>query len=160
MDGNNTKHLMDCWELNRIMFVKHLSHSAWHMVVFSSKTLYKMLSKSCKNHQNVFMKTAIIWSIYTKIESICYQQWFLQYWASRVAQRLKYLPVIWETWVWSLGRKDPLEKEMTTHSSILAWRIPWAEEPGGLQSTGSQSRTRLSDFTFTLQYFIVFSAWL
>ena len=42
-----------------------------------------------------------------------------------------------------------LEKEMATHSSILAWRIPWTEEPGGLQSTGSQSRIRLSDFTFT-----------
>ena len=43
-----------------------------------------------------------------------------------------------ETWVWSLGREDPLEKEMATHSSILAWRIPWTEEPDGLQSTVSQ----------------------
>ena len=43
-----------------------------------------------------------------------------------------------ETWVQSLGREDPLEKKMATHSSILAWRIPWTEEPGGLQSTGSQ----------------------
>ena len=43
-----------------------------------------------------------------------------------------------ETWVWSLDREDPLEKEMATHSSVLAWRIPWTEEPGGLQSTGSQ----------------------
>ena len=43
-----------------------------------------------------------------------------------------------ETWVWSLGWEDPLEKEMATHSSILAWRIPWMEKPGGLQSTGSQ----------------------
>ena len=54
-----------------------------------------------------------------------------------------------ETWVQSLGREDLLEKEMVTHSSILAWKIPWTEKPGGLQSTGSQSRTRLSDFTFT-----------
>ena len=45
---------------------------------------------------------------------------------------------MWEAWVRSLGREDPLEKEMATHSSILAWRIPWMEEPGGLQSTGSQ----------------------
>ena len=59
-------------------------------------------------------------------------------WASLVAQRLKRLPSMQETWVWSLGREDPLEKEMATHSSILAWRIPWMEEPGGLQSTGSQ----------------------
>ena len=54
------------------------------------------------------------------------------------AQRLKHLPPMRETWVQSMGREDPLEKEMATHSSILAWRIPWTEEPGRLQSTGSQ----------------------
>ena len=58
---------------------------------------------------------------------------------------VKYLPAMQETQVQSLGWKDPLEKGMATHSSILAWRIPWTEEPGGLQSMGSQSRTRLSD---------------
>ena len=58
--------------------------------------------------------------------------------ASLVAQRLKCLPAMRETWVRFLGRKDPLEKEMATHSSILVWRIPWTEEPGGLQSMGSQ----------------------
>ena len=58
--------------------------------------------------------------------------------ASLVAQRLKHLLAMWETRVQSLGREDPLEKEMATHSNILAWRIPWTEEPGGLQSTGSQ----------------------
>ena len=58
--------------------------------------------------------------------------------ASLVAQTIKRLPAMRETWVRSLGRKDPLEKEMATHSSILAWRIPWTEEPGGLQSMGSQ----------------------
>ena len=57
---------------------------------------------------------------------------------SLVAQRLKRLPGMWETWVRSLGREDPLEKEMATHSSTLAWRIPWREEPGRLQSMGSQ----------------------
>ena len=55
-----------------------------------------------------------------------------------VVQRLKRLPAMRETWVRSLGREDPLEKEMATHSSILAWRIPWTEESGGLQSTWSQ----------------------
>ena len=54
------------------------------------------------------------------------------------SQRLKRLPAMRETWVRSLSREDPLEKEMATHSSIPAWRIPWTEEPGGLQSTGSQ----------------------
>ena len=53
-----------------------------------------------------------------------------------MVQRLKLLPAMWETWVRSLGQEDPLEKEMATHSSILAWRIPWMEELGGLQSTG------------------------
>ena len=48
-----------------------------------------------------------------------------------------------ETWVQSLGQEDPLEKSMAIHSSILAWRIPWTEEPGGLQSIGSQSRIQL-----------------
>ena len=52
-----------------------------------------------------------------------------------------------ETWVRFLSWEDPLQKEMVTHSSILAWKIPWTENPGRLQSTGSQSRTRLSDFT-------------
>ena len=54
------------------------------------------------------------------------------------AQRVKRLPGMRETGVRSLGREDPLEKEMATHSSTLAWRIPWREEPGRLQSTGSQ----------------------
>ena len=58
------------------------------------------------------------------------------------------LPAIQEAQVRSLGQEDPLEKEITTHSSIFPWRIPWTEEPGRLQSTGSQSQTRLSDFTF------------
>ena len=58
--------------------------------------------------------------------------------ASLVAQRLKHLPTMQETCVRSLGWEDPLEKGMATHSSVLAWRIPWTEEPGGLLSIGSQ----------------------
>ena len=60
------------------------------------------------------------------------------YLASLVAQIVKNPPAMWETWVRSLGWEDPLEEGMATHSSILAWRILWTEEPGGLQSTGSQ----------------------
>ena len=55
-----------------------------------------------------------------------------------VAQTVKYLSTIWETQVQSLGREDPLEKEMAIHSSTIAWKIPWTEEPGRLQSMGSQ----------------------
>ena len=58
--------------------------------------------------------------------------------ASPVAQMVKNLPAMQETWVQSLGQEEPLEKGMATQSSILAWRIPWTEEPDGLQSMGSQ----------------------
>ena len=57
---------------------------------------------------------------------------------SLVAQMVKHLPTMWETQIQSLGWKDLLEKEMTTHSSTFAWKIPWMEEPGRLQSMGSQ----------------------
>ena len=61
----------------------------------------------------------------------------LQYsWASLVSNLVKNLPAMWETWVQSLNWEDPLEKGIATHSSILAWRIPWIEKPGRLQSTG------------------------
>ena len=62
-----------------------------------------------------------------------------------MAQTVKSLPARQETRLQSLGQEGPLEKRMATHSSILAWRIPCTEEPGGLQSLGLQSRTRLSD---------------
>ena len=63
----------------------------------------------------------------------------LQYsWVSLVAQMVKNPPAVWDIWVQPLGWEDPLEEEMATHSGILAGRIPWTEEPGGLLSTGSQ----------------------
>ena len=62
----------------------------------------------------------------------------VQAWASLVAQSIKHLPAMQEMRVRFLGWKDPLEKEMATHSSILGWRIPWTEEPGKLQSMGLQ----------------------
>ena len=75
-----------------------------------------------------------------------YVSWLFGY--PLVAQMVKCLPTMQETWVQSLGREDLLEKEMVTCSSILAWKIPWTEKPGRLQAMGSQSRTQLSDFTF------------
>ena len=62
----------------------------------------------------------------------------IPFWASLVAQTVKHLPAMQETWVRSLGREDPPEKGMATHSSILAWRIPWTGEPGGLRFIGSK----------------------
>ena len=65
-----------------------------------------------------------------------------------MVQRLKRLPAMWETWVQSLGREDPLEKEMATQSSILAWRIPWTEELGGLQSMGHKESGTIEQLHF------------
>ena len=65
-----------------------------------------------------------------------------------MAQPVKRLPAMQETQVQSLGREDALEKETATRLSILAWKIPWMEEPGRLQSMGLQNQTRMSDFTF------------
>ena len=79
-------------------------------------------------------------------------------WTSLVAQTVKCLSTMRKTWVRSLGREDPLEKEMAIHSSTLAWKIPWTEEPGRLQSMGSQRVrhdwvTELTDLTYWCYYF-------
>ena len=81
-----------------------------------------------------------------------------QGWASLVAQKVKNLPVVQETQVQSLGWEDPLEKEMTIRSSILAWRILWTGESGGLQSMGSQRDTTERP-TLSHNTFIKDSAW-
>ena len=75
--------------------------------------------------------------------------YLLQYaWVSLLAQMVKNPPALWETWVQSLGWEAPLEKGKGTHSSILAWRIPWTEEPGRLVHWVAKSRTQLSNFHF------------
>ena len=66
-------------------------------------------------------------------------------WASLIAQTVKNLPAVQETQVEFLGQEDPLEKGMATHSSVLAWRIPWTKKPVGPQSAGSQSQTQPSN---------------
>ena len=74
-------------------------------------------------------------SIFTILVDV---SWYVFHQTSLVAQMVKRLPTMWETWVQSPGWEDLLEKEMATHSSILAWKIPWTEEPGRLQSMGLQ----------------------
>ena len=78
--------------------------------------------------------------------------------ASLVAQMVKCLPAMWETRVWSLGWEDLLEKETTAHSSILAWKIPWTEDAGSLQSTSLQQSdtTEQLHFDFHFQEICVF----
>ena len=77
----------------------------------------------------------------------------LSFKASLEAQRVKHLPAVWENQVHSLGREDPLEKEMAPHSSTLAWKIPWTEKPGMLQSMGSQ--TVRHDWATSLSFFFL-----
>ena len=84
---------------------------------------------------NIFHHNSNIYLLYKVVRAKNYSS--IVY-LSLVAQMVKNLPAMRETWVPSLGWEDPLEKGMATHSSILAWRIPWTEEPGGVQSIGSQ----------------------
>ena len=69
-----------------------------------------------------------------------------------MVQTVKNLPIMWENQVQSLGWEDPLKKGMTTHSNILAWRIPWTEEPGGLQSMGSQKIKGRKGISFKIHF--------
>ena len=77
-------------------------------------------------------------SLFTDEMPICVKCYFFVYLGLLVSQLVKNLPAMWETWVRSLGWEEPLEEGMATPSSTLAWKIPWAEKPGRLQSTGSQ----------------------
>ena len=82
---------------------------------------------------------------------------FIDYWASLVAQMVKNLPAMQETWVQSLGWEDPLEKGMATHCSILAWRIPWTEEPGRLYSLWGHKESDRTEQLTLLDYLVMLS---
>ena len=91
----------------------------------------------------IFLTVVIWWEVYYPIG------------ASLVAQKVKNLPAMQENWVRSLGNEDPLEKGMATHSSVLVWRILWTEEPGGLQSTGSQELDTTNRLTFSFHFLTI-----
>ena len=101
-----------------------------------SQTQLKRLSSSSSNQQ--------VRGLHKQLDSGLHPQYYLSAflcktaWASLVAQMVKNLPAMWKTSVGYLGWEHPLGDEMATHSSILAWKIPWTEEPGGLQSIGFQ----------------------
>ena len=112
--------------------------------VFYSLIFYKS-AKSAQEFQFPQSLTTICYFLF------CYNSH--SNWASQVAQRLTHLPPMRETWVRSLGREDSLEKEMVTHSSILAWRNPMDGEAWQATVHGvAKSHTRLSDFTFTFHF--------
>ena len=103
------------------------------------------LCAMCSGTQSFWHQRPVLWKIIFSHPG--WGSWFQdnssalctlrKWWASLVAQTVKRLPAVRETRVRSLGWEDPLEKKMATHSSTLAWKIPWTEEPGRLQSTGS-----------------------
>ena len=103
--------------------------------MFSSKS-FIILAPICRSLIHFESIFYVMWSN-GSISFFC--MWLSSYpGASLAAQIVKHLPTMRETRVWSLGWEDPLEKEMATHSSILTWKMPWTEEPGRLQSMGSQ----------------------
>ena len=118
-------------------------------IVDSSRRCFSLTSlfylASCLQRTFMLLHTAKFPVFKKKVKQ--YLLYVYNLWTSLVAKLVKSLPAMQETWVRFLDWEDPLEKEMATHSSILVWRIPWTEEPGRLQSMGSQSRTRLRDFT-------------
>ena len=111
-----------------------------------------------------------VWCLHINITLICHVRWHselkpwkdmiqhatkpiicpLFYIPSLVVQTVKNLPTVLETWVQSLGQKDPLEKDMATHSSILVWRIPWTEEPGGQWGCKELDTTKQLTLSFTI----------
>ena len=100
------------------------THTQKYTQIYTYKHKYTQKDIHINTYRQIHTHIEIYTNIYTEV--------------SLVAQRIKHLPARRETSVRSLGQEDPLEKEMATHSSILAWRIPWMEEAGRLQPTGSQ----------------------
>ena len=120
--------------------------------VYNALSLHFILAQNLKISQ--MEKTGVLSDPGREIDLPDHQEYvraFESVRASLVAQTVKRLSAMQEMWVRSLGWKDPLEKETAVHSNTLAWKIPWTEEPGRLQTMGLQSRTQLSDFTFTLK---------
>ena len=148
---------MDRWMDKEVVVHKHnvilLSHKMERIWVSSDevdepRTYYTERSESERERQ-----------IYSNAHIQNLEKWYWRIYiqgsdgASLVAQRLKRLPAMWETRVQFLGWEDPLEKEMATHSRTLAWKIPWIEKPGRLQSMGSQRVGH--DWATSLSFFMV-----
>ena len=122
-----------CWIIYHIRINLLILSFTWN------NTMYTNLKNS--GSLNMYSFTMIRYSFVSYLFIHLFSKWA----ASLVAQSVKNLPAAQETWVRSLGWEDTLEKEMATHSNILAWKISWTEEPGGLQSIGSQRVAPLSD---------------
>ena len=113
------------FSLSSFTFIKRLFSSSLLSAILVVSSVYLRLL--------MFLPTVLIQTCFSSSLVFC-----MMYCASLVAQLVKNMPAVQKTWVRSLSWEDPLKKEMATHSSIFAWKISWTEEPGGLQSTGSQ----------------------
>ena len=112
----------------------------WLIALLYSRNQHNIVKQLSSNGKKMFKWKRIVvflWSVFVCVYIFSYPQ-AIYTWPSLVAQMVKRLPTMRKTWVRSLGQEDPLEKEMATHSSILAWKIPWMEELGWLLSMGSQ----------------------
>ena len=125
----------------RLRYPGHRVRGAWPLcyltswkVEVESRNKYHFVETDHWWLRTLLMTSLILKTTLIKVENNIYQMLL----CALVAQSVKDLPAMWETWVSSLGWEDPLEKEMAIHSSIPAQRIPWTEEPGGLQSMGLQ----------------------
>ena len=117
------------YSLYLIMFkFNFLSIRSLEQKTLGNKIVLKMIKDFSKTFQ-LLRELLLVWIFSSRV---------ILFWASLVAQRVKRLPAMQETWVQSLGQEAPLEKEMVAHSSTLTWRIPWTEKPGRLQFMGLQ----------------------
>ena len=114
------------------------THTTWFQTYYKAKVIKNSMVLSCGTRCRQIEQWNSIEESKNKALHLQSTDFFFLIWAFLIAQKVKHLPAMWETQLWSLGQEDPLEKEMATHSSTLAWKIPWLEEPGGLQSMGSQ----------------------
>ena len=142
-------------ELRELVTDKEVWHAAIHGVANSRSWLSDWTELNW-----IYITIYLYTPLYTHVHVYIYMCMYTVYvsMSSLVAQTVKHLCTMWETWVWSLGREDPLEKEMAIHSSTIAWRIPWTEERGRLQSMGLQRvghdwATSLS-FTYTVYVYL------
>ena len=116
--------------------------------------IYTYIHTFTHTHTHIYICVCMCVYIHTPIHSHTHTYIYIHthtlvwVWASLVVQTVEHLPAVWETRVWSLGWEDPLEKEMAPHSSTLAWKIPWTEEPGSLSPWGPKE----SDTTEQLHF--------
>ena len=127
------------------------------LTIFKNRNIYKIRNWKKKKHFEMLLSRE---ETHTKIWAKFFFRPFMTliFRSSPVAQKIKNLPAMQETWVRSLGQEDLMGKGMATHSSILAWRIPWTEEPGGSWSMGLQTVNMTEQLTHDINFQVYYDA--